>query len=208
MKTILTCLAICAGLATTSLQAGTLRYTAVLTGDQEPTPVTTTAVGLGSLTVDTYAETYSATLDVTGLSLLDLFDPLVVSPVGPVHLHNAPVGVNGPIAIAFPFWPTIYSNAADGFSLAVTDQSFADAIALSGASLTFQDFLAELDSGNIYFNVHTDFAPGGELRGALAAAPVPLGASHALLLTAVGAFGLFRSRGRLQKGGCAAPQKV
>ncbi len=206
MKTALTCLAICAGLSVSSVEAGTLSYTAILTGDQEPTPVATGATGVGSVTIDTYAETYSATLDVTGVSLLDLFDPLVVSPVGPVHLHNAPVGVNGPIAIAFPFWPTIYSATTDGFSLSVTDQSFADAVALSGSALAFEDFLAELNSGNIYFNLHTDFAPGGELRGVLTAAPVPLGATNALLFTAFGGLGLMRMRARQRKDGSSALQ--
>ncbi len=172
--------------------ATSYNYIATLTGDQEPTPVATSATGTAEVSVDTVAETLSVSLNVTGISLLDLFDPLVVSPVGPVHLHNAPAGVNGPIAVAFPFWPTIYTDTADGFSLNVTDLAYSDAAALSGTSLSFDDFMAELNNQSIYFNVHTDFAPGGEIRGVVS--PVPLPAGSLFMVTALGGFAAYRMR--------------
>lgn len=33
--------------------------------------------------------------------------------------------------------------------------------------------IAGLDGGQAYFNIHTSFAPGGEIRGFLAAVPEP-----------------------------------
>ncbi|MEL7415292.1 MAG: CHRD domain-containing protein, partial [Pseudomonadota bacterium] len=53
----------------------------------------------------------------------------------------------------------------------------------AGSSVGFDDFLALMSGSEVYFNVHTDAFPGGELRGQVA--PVPVPAAGGLLLGAV-----------------------
>ena len=183
-----TALALVAGTA----PAATLSYTAVLTGAQENPPVATSATGTATFTVDSVTRALGLSLDVTGISLAQLLDRLVAAPGGPVHLHNAPRGSNGPIVIPFAFDTATYADTATGFALNVSGYSFSDAVALSNSAETFDAFVAGLNAGSYYVNVHTDLAPGGEVRGQLA--PVPLPAGALLVLTALGALGLARRR--------------
>lgn len=169
--------------------AAIIQFTASLTGDQEVPPVATDATGEAVISVDTTAETIDFVLQVVGISLDDLFE--VSEPLGPVHLHNAPPGVNGPIVIPFPFDAT-YTATADGFTVNVTDLSFVDAVALSGSTLTFDQFLAEMFAGNFYANVHTDENPGGEIRGQV----VPLPGAIPLFLAGAAGFAALRRRRR------------
>jgi|GEM_PF-6584231 len=77
-----------------------IRFEAVVEGGQEvPDPVNTPANGLGVLTVDTTQGTYDFELDVDNLdpnNLLNVGGPTIDSPI---HIHNAPVGANGPIPL-------------------------------------------------------------------------------------------------------------
>ncbi|MEO1540332.1 MAG: CHRD domain-containing protein [Pseudomonadota bacterium] len=163
--------------------AATLQFAATLTGAQEVPAIVTDAVGEALITVDTTRETLSVDLSVMGISLMDLSDALVALPVGPIHLHNAPAGSNGPIVVPFPFDGLTYSDTLDGFDLMVEDVSYANAAALAGSSVGFDDFLALMSGSEVYFNVHTDAFPGGKLRGQVA--PVPVPAAGGLLLGAV-----------------------
>ena len=122
----------------------------------------------------------------------DLFDTLVEAPVGPVHLHNAPAGSNGPIIVPFAFDPETYTDTSDGFSLNVTDYAYADAAALAGSDLGFSDFLGLLQDSGSYINVHTDAFGSGELRGQVS--PVPLPASAILLIAGLGGLVAMRRR--------------
>ena len=161
--------------------ASVLTYVSTLTDDQEaPAPTGSSAIGEAILTLDTVAETLAVDLTVTGISVDGLWETLVAAPVGPIHLHNAPVGVNGPIAVPFPFGGT-YSDTAAGFDLNVPTTSYSTLASIAGSPLSFSQFLAELDAGNIYFNVHTDAFNGGEIRGLVT--PVPVPAAGILLLS-------------------------
>ena len=166
-------------------------YTAFLNDDQTVPSFTSSATGTATLFVDEADETLDFSLSVTGISLDDLWDTLVAAPVGPLHLHNNVVGATGPIVIPFAFGPT-YTNTADGFELTVMDYAFADAIALSGAAVTFAEFVAGLDAEAYYANIHTDFANPGEIRGQLSAVPVP--AVGLMLLGAMGGLAALRRR--------------
>lgn len=175
-----------------SAHAGVLSFNSVLSGDQEVPPVTTDASGTATLTVDDLAQTLSFSLNVIGINLDDLFDTLVEAPVGPVHLHNAPAGSNGPIIVPFAFDLETYSDTADGFSLTVEDYAYADAAALAGSDLGFGDFLSLLQDSGSYINVHTDAFGSGELRGQVS--PVPLPASAILLIAGLGGLVAMRRR--------------
>lgn len=197
--TAITAVAI-AGLSAGSAMASTIDFTASLTGDQEVNAdgtsagVVTDAFGSARISVDTDAETISFYLSVTGLTIDSLFDDLVAAAVGPIHLHNAPAGANGPIDVPFAFSEDTYSDTETGFAVNVEGFRFADAVALAGSEQTFEGFLAELSAGNYYINVHSDTFTAGELRGQVA--PVPLPAGMILLLTGLGALGAAKRRRR------------
>lgn len=176
-----------------SANAVTLAFESNLTGDQEPGGVVTNASGYAKVVVDTDAETVSVNLSVTGITIAGLFDDLVAAPVGPVHLHNAAVGVNGPIAVPFGFNTfSNYIGTPSGFDLVAENLSYADANGLVGGGLSFDAFLTELQNDRIYFNVHTDDFAGGEIRGVAAAVPLP--ASALFLLTSLGGIAAVRRK--------------
>ncbi|MGH1441195.1 MAG: CHRD domain-containing protein [Cellvibrionaceae bacterium] len=117
-----------------------------LQGQQE-NPAVISAEGISGVTyvtVDTKAETIVLTTAVTG------FTPFLNAPVGPVHLHNAFAGENGPVIL--PLQPV---NGSDvNFRATQVD-------ILSGQTLNFTDLAA----GAYYINVHSADNPSGELRG-------------------------------------------
>lgn len=147
-------------------------FGAVLDGAQEVPSVITAATGRATLTVDDAAETLSVQLNVQGIGLDDLRSDLVAAPVGPVHIHNAPAGANGPIIVPFAFDST-YMSTGQGFSITSTNLSYASAAATAGSALSFKEFLDTLLAGSGYFNVHTNAFLAGEIRGQIGAVPVP-----------------------------------
>lgn len=179
--------------------AETLTFTGNLDGAQEvPNPGSSFATGVGTLSVDVMAQTLNFELLVDSINTFQLNDNLVAAPVGPVHLHNAAAGSNGPIVVPFAFNNVDYQNTSVGFSLNVTNFAYSDAVALSGSSLSFNDFVAALNSGLFYINVHSDDFPGGAIRGQLAAAGaavVPIPGAAILFVSAIaGAAGLRRKK--------------
>ncbi|MEL6100548.1 MAG: CHRD domain-containing protein [Pseudomonadota bacterium] len=172
--------------------AAVFAFDSNLSGDQEVPPVVTPASGSAELKVNDVTETLSFMMSIEGIDLDGLFDDLVAAPVGPVHLHNAPAGSNGPIVVPFAFNTVDYTDTASGFTLEVEDYAYADAVAISGSTTSFSDFLTGLSSGEYYINVHTDAFGSGELRGQLSAVPVP--ASALLLIGAIAGFGALRRK--------------
>ena len=83
---------------------GTVEFTASLSGDQEvPEPVDTDASGTAT-TLFTVASdgsvTYSTEVSLVGLNQADLLPVNIGNgTLSPIHLHNAPVGVNGPVVV-------------------------------------------------------------------------------------------------------------
>lgn len=94
--------------------------------------------------------------------------------------------------VAEPFIGTVgiatYPGTFPGFPVGVTSGSYTTTIDLSDPTSYTVAFLtqgggtaagaealllANLQEGRAYFNIHTNFAPGGEIRGFLTAAPEP-----------------------------------
>ena len=199
MKILASTALVAAGLAA---PASAATYRAFLDAGQSTVPLTpqtgpeeAAATGTAIFTTDEATQTLDFTLDVVGIELDQLWDTLVAAPVGPIHLHNGPAGVNGPIVIPFPLPFDAaeggYEDTDDGFRLAVEDYAFSDAIALSGVDVAFDDFLGALSAGNYYINVHSDEFGDGEIRGQLSPIPLPagawLGATGLLALAGMGA---------------------
>lgn len=144
-------------------------FTAHLDGNTAPTQTGSAATGDARIVVDTATQTVDISLNVRGLALDDLYDHVIHSGVGPVHLHL--YAANGDISLLVPFpYGATYTETNDGFSLSVSDYSYADGAAVLRSTVTFDQFLASLGSDFVYLNIHTDLVNDGEISGRLAPA--------------------------------------
>jgi hypothetical protein len=101
---------------------------------------------------------------------------------------------------SFPGFPTgvttgAYNQTFDLLALATYNPAFVTASGGTAAGARAA-FLAGLAQGKAYFNIHTSFAGGGEIRGFLVAVPEP--ATWAMLVIGFGGIGAaLRRRRRL-----------
>ena len=125
-----------------------------LEGDQEVPPASTSNSG-------------SCTGDLNALQTgFDVSCTNNVPGVTGGHIHNAPAGTNGPIVFFF--------DATTTFSAVVSESSLASQQSTHSGSITpisYENFLKELLSGNLYVNVHSTSWPGGEIRGQIPPPP-------------------------------------
>ena len=123
-------------------------YTSNLNGAQEVPPTATTATGTGNLTLTGSAITSS--ISISGLTS---------TPIA-AHIHQGAPGVNGPIILTLAPGPSLpMPGSPANYNCPV------------GSTLTAAQ-IADLDAGNLYFNVHTAAFPGGEVRGQILHAPL------------------------------------
>jgi len=127
-------------LALTSIAAGGLTFTTTLTGAAE-VPVPGDPDGTGTATITLFPSTSMICweIQVSGITL----------PAGAAHIHEAPVGVPGPVEV------TLSPPDASGFA--------------SGCTSVDREEIVEIlrDPDIYYVNVHTSDYPGGALRGQL-----------------------------------------
>lgn len=180
MKRYSFCLAvlIAAVLSPPTAHAGVI-YQAFLDGPSESPPQLSAGTGFAIVDFDLAANTMHVTVTFSGLN-----DVTTAS-----HIHAAtdmPGTGTAIVATTTPSFP--------GFPLGVTSGSFdntfdmldlgsynpAFVAAHGGTAASAEAALAEsLADGTAYYNIHTKFAPGGEIRGFLE--PVPEPASLTLL---------------------------
>ena len=115
-------------------------YMAKLGGDQEVTPVMTSAMGKANLVVDSDWTTAYYRVQVSDIMSITM-----------AHIHNAPMGQNG----SAPFG--LYSGGS----------TFDPTTPLNGMIMLNIVQLADLVAGHYYVNVHTEMNPSGEIRGQL-----------------------------------------
>jgi hypothetical protein len=126
-------LALCVGIASFCASAQSMKVN--LSGSQEVPPVMTSASGVGVIMV-TPDGSVSGTITTSGME-------------GTMaHIHEAPMGQNGPVIVPF-------SKTADNVWSAP-----------AGAKLT-EAQLQSLKSGNLYLNVHSAANKPGEIRAQL-----------------------------------------
>jgi len=185
---------IVAVLLATASDAATLVYTATLNSAAENNPANTSpGTGTATVTLDTVLQTLQVNASFGGLQGTSTA----------AHLHccslpsgNAGVAVGSPILPGFPLGVPqgSYSQSLDLTQVALYGAQF---VANNGGTVdgAYAAFVAGLDGGLAYFNIHSNLFSAGEIRGQLTAVPLPT--TLPLVLTAVAALGL--RAGRLRR---------
>jgi len=163
------------------IEATPIIYVTNLSGLNENPPVATPGFGLATVIFDIDAHT----MEVTA-SFQDL-----IGTTTQAHIHccadppiNVGVATQLPSFTSFPLGVTfgVYSHLFDTSLASTWNNSF---IVSSGGTVAQAEArLAQgLADGQAYFNVHTNFRPGGEIRGILA---VPEPGTIGLILLGLG----------------------
>ncbi len=162
------------------LSANATVFTANLSGAVEAPP--NASPGTGTVTVDFDIAAHTLTIDVT-------FSGLLANTTA-AHIHcctalpetgTAGVATELPTFTGFPLGVAsgTYSHIFDTSLAATWNPNFIANFGGGTIAGAENAFLAGLGNGQAYLNLHTEFAPGGEIRGFLQ--PVPEPATFALL---------------------------
>ena len=117
---------------------GNLLFSARFSGAQEVPAVETDATGVGSFFLNAAMDTLCLTITVNGLS----------GPITGAHIHEGMAGMNGGVLIGF-------TDNIEGNSIKAT---------ITGEALT-PELLEAMFNEGLYFNIHTEANPSGEIRG-------------------------------------------
>jgi Cu/Zn superoxide dismutase len=118
--------------------SGNLLFTARFSGAQEVPLVDTDATGVGSFFLNASMDTLCVTITVNGLS----------GDIVGAHIHEGMVGMNGGVLVNF-------TDNIEGNSIKST---------LTGEAIT-PELLEAMFNEGLYFNIHTEDNPSGEIRG-------------------------------------------
>lgn len=170
-------------LAGAPMSAASIFFT-TLSGANETPP--TTSPGTGSMLVTLLADTLTVSVNFSGLS----------SPDTASHIHCCGTTGTLPIAVPFTTFPTelmagTFTASYDLTNIGSYNSAFVMMYGGTAASAEAA-FIAGLNAGQTYGNVHSHADPGGEIRGQLAAIPEPATAFLAGGFLLV--FALFRRR--------------
>lgn len=148
-------------------------YTTVLSGANESPPNASMGGGAAIVTFD---------LDLVTMRVQTTFAGLT-GDVTAAHIHcctavpgagNVGVASQLPSFIGFPVGATfgLYDHSFDMSLASSYNPAFINANG-GTVSTAFSALLAGVDAGRAYLNIHTTFAPAGEIRGFLAPVPEP-----------------------------------
>lgn len=192
MKTMKLAVFLIAAVSAGFTSAHTVQYGATLLGSVEAPPNASPGTGTALVTIDYDLLTMDVNVNFSGL----------LGNTSAAHIHCctavAETGTAG-VATTTPSFPGFPSGVTSGsyhqvFDLTQASSYNAMFITNNGGTVSgaLNALGAGLDAGKAYFNIHTSFAPGGEIRGFLA--PVPIPAAAWLFGTAVMGLPLLRRR--------------
>jgi len=155
-------------------------YTTTLTGANESPPVVSDGIGLGVVTMNSDNFTMrvqTAFFGLTGnVTVAHIHCCTAVPGMGTVGVATTtPTFADFPAGNTFGFYDKTFDMlAGTSWNAAYVNNN--------GGSFesAFAALLAGLDSGSAYLNIHTTFAPGGEIRGFLTN-PIPEPGTYALM---------------------------
>lgn len=182
-------------LVTPTADAQMRAYSTALSGAAEAPPVASPGSGFALVTFDLTARTMRVES-----SFKDL-----IGTTAAAHIHcctaTPEVGTVG-VASMVPSFSGFPLGVSSGVYDATFDMNLASSwnaafITSSGGTtdLAFDRLLTGLDERRAYFNIHSTFAPGGEIRGFMARVPEPA----ALPMLTVGLMGLIVARRRVRR---------
>jgi hypothetical protein len=165
-RTMLALLALAAGAAPPPASAKILKFHAALDGRYGTDPTGSAATGRAAVRVDTVTRRVSVDLKVAGITVDQLWDKLVAAPIGPIHFHKYATAAGGDSVLALPLpYGANYHSTPAGLRVTMKDYDYVTGAALLKSTLSFDDFVAGMQSGLIVLNVHTDKFNPGEISG-------------------------------------------
>lgn len=165
VRRIAATLAVAAAVLAPVAWAAPIRFDAVLSGAAENPPVVSPGFGTATVILDPVAHTMRV--------IVSFSDLVGTTTVAHVHCCTAPpnnvgVATQTPTFLGFPAGVTAgtYDSTFDTTLASTFNASF---LTNNGGTPAGAEaaLLAGLLAGNAYFNLHTSFRPGGEIRGFL-----------------------------------------
>jgi CHRD domain/PEP-CTERM motif len=182
---------VAAALAVTSAVAGAQSWVVFMNGATESPPVA--SLGTGSATLTLSGSVLTITGSFTGLTgnttVAHIHCCLATARTGTVG-----VATQTPSFIGFPVGVTngVFNLILDLDLASSYNASFVTANTnVAGAKAAL---LAGMSNGRSYFNIHSTFAPGGEIRGFVEVVPEP--STYALMVTGLLGLGIAARRRR------------
>src|SRR4051794_25761870 len=165
-RTMLAVLALVAVAAPVPASAKILKFHAALDGKYGTDPTGSAATGRAAIRGYTVTRWVTVDLKVQGITIENLWDKLVAAPIGPIHFHKYATAAGGDSVLALPLpYGANYHAKPDGLRVTMKDYDYVTGAALLKSTLSFDDFVAGMQSGLIVLNVHTDKFNPGEISG-------------------------------------------